>query len=274
MNVIRSLQTLRDGSAWLVAAAAAAALGGVASDAWMPRAYTAIATLLVDASGDEARGAAPWIARTPASSMATQLSLARSDRVARRAASALRVSDVAAPEDVSMPTMRDAQAARDLMNRVQIRAESPDSRVLQVLAQGSTPEQAARLANAVAAAYLKTAAELSAPPATVMPTASRSAAAPDAARGGGRSQLLNAALPPSGERTSLPWLRASLAAVSGALLALIVLLSREALRPRVRVPADLEALSLPHLVSLQRVHWPRREPHRLPASGRTVRGLP
>lgn len=272
MNVIRSLQTLRDGSGWLLATAAAAALGGVASDTWLPRPYTAVATVLVDASGDESRSTAALGDRAPAGSMSTQLSLARSDRVARRAAAALRTADDVAADDGVASTLRDAQAARDLMNRVQIRAETPDSRVMQILAQGSTPEQAARLANAVAAAYLKTAGELAAPPApTVLPAASRNPIAADAARSPARSQLLNAALPPSSERGSLTWLRATLAGVSGALLALIVLLSREALRPRVRVLADLEALSLPHLVSLQRVHWPRRASR---APGRAARSLP
>lgn len=260
MNVMRSMQILREASPWLAAAAAAgvAALAGIAADAWLPHTYTAVASVLVDTAPDDARGSSG--AGSLPGSMATQVSLARSERVARRAAGALRLpADELMTDGGTAPSPAGpAELTRELMRRVEVRSESADSRVLLIVARAPAPQQAARLANAVAGAYLQTLVEVYPPAATVLPAAARSN--PES-RGVGRTQLLSTALAPDRASDERPRKRIALAALAGGLLALLAVVLREALQPRVRSARDLQSLSLPCLADLPHARW-RRQPVR------------
>ncbi|HJW12550.1 MAG TPA: hypothetical protein VJ598_12220 [Albitalea sp.] len=266
LDTIRFIHMVRAGKGRVMACMAATALLAVAAHWAVPATYTASASVLVGV-----RGATP----TQHAALATHAGLVRSERVARRVVTELRLARdpqmaeawqraVAANGDPL-----DAMAA-ELLRDVDVQPAAADSNVLMIRAQAHEPEAAAKIANGFAAAYLESVAELRSPP---MPPAR----SPEERLRGAQASLMayrsieKPAAPPVMARDmpeidgatlwseavapALPT-RPGLALIVGAALALgaalgmLWLLCADALSPRVRDVRDLDALQLDHLVTL------------------------
>ena len=122
-----------------------------------PAHYSARAPVLVDVQADKVGGGyAPGLV---ASYMATQIDIARSERVAERALQILQPGAGAPPD----PATRRERLAQ-LREQLQVRP-ARESNIIHIGWTGSTPAEAARVANAFAQAFVEVALEIKTQPA-------------------------------------------------------------------------------------------------------------
>jgi uncharacterized protein involved in exopolysaccharide biosynthesis len=283
------LHLVRAGKGRVMACIAATTTLAIAAHWALPATYTATASVLVGVGG----------VATPAQRavLATHASLLRSERVARRVVSELRLEGdpqmrVAWQRAVDAHVDPADWMASVLLRDVDVQPGAADSNVLMIKVQAREPETAARLANGFAAAYLESVAQLRSPPlpparppeerlrgaqAALMAyrpdrglDAGPWALARDAAPLGVAQELAGATLwseavaPAQPTRPALAWVVAVAVAV-GALLGVLWLLCLDALSPRVRDGRDLDALQLDHLVTFGHA--------RLRQAGRSLGGM-
>ena len=169
LDAIRLFRLVRAGKGWVIVCIATMTSAAIAARVFLPATYTASAAVLVDVSAVGALDTnASASALSQRSVLATHANLVRSERVARRVVSELKLSEE--------PRLRDAWhhatgargdaiswIARALLRDVAVQPGAADSNVLEIEVAAHEPETAARLANGFAAAYLHTVAELRTP---------------------------------------------------------------------------------------------------------------
>ena len=140
--------------------------------AWVllrPLHYTARAPILVDMSSQDPLTKSDHQGTVPASYMATQIDVARSDRVAKRVVDLLGLDkDAKSVEDWKKATggRGDIKAwlASDLQSGLDVKP-ARESNIINVTWTGATPQQAAKVADAFSQAYLDTALAIKTDPA-------------------------------------------------------------------------------------------------------------
>jgi chain length determinant protein EpsF len=139
--------------------------------AWMllrPSYYTAHAPVLVDIRSQDPLAQPNYQSIVPAAYMATQIDIARSDRVAQRVVEMLGLDkDAKAVEDWKKAGGRgDVKAwiASDLQSGLEVKP-ARESNIINISYTGRTPQQAAKVANAFSQAYLDTALDIKTDPA-------------------------------------------------------------------------------------------------------------
>jgi chain length determinant protein EpsF len=133
-----------------------------------PTYYTARAPVLVDVRTDPT-GAAAIQGMVAPSFMATQIDIVRSDRVAQRVVEMLRIDKQPGEMDRWREATRgkgspQAWFARELQEDLDVKP-ARESNIINISFKGTSPAEAARIANAFAQAYLDTSLELKTDPA-------------------------------------------------------------------------------------------------------------
>ncbi len=139
--------------------------------AWIalrPTLYTAHTSVLVDVRTDPV-GGSPAAGMTVPSYMATQIDIARSDRVAQRVVQTLQLDrspDATAQWQEATRGRGSSTAwfARELLSSLDVKP-ARETNIISIAYTGSTPEEAKRIADAFAQAYLDTTLELKTEPA-------------------------------------------------------------------------------------------------------------
>ncbi|HZY19122.1 MAG TPA: chain length determinant protein EpsF [Ramlibacter sp.] len=140
--------------------------------AWVllrPSYYTARAPVLVDVRSTDPLGSQSWQPAVPASYMATQIDIVRSDRVAERVVEMLGLDKEAkASEDWRKATggrgSLKSWLAGDLQAGLDVKP-ARESNVINISWTGRSPQQAAQVANAFSQAYLDVALDIKTDPA-------------------------------------------------------------------------------------------------------------
>lgn len=141
----------------------------VLTAAWLllrPSEYTARAPVLVDVNAQEVGGG--YSPALLSSYLATQMDVARSDRVAERVLTRLQNEMPAGLQDESFKSTTPEGQRRELLERLQERLSvkpARESNIINIAWTGKTPTDAARVANAFAQAYVETALDLKTNPA-------------------------------------------------------------------------------------------------------------
>lgn len=134
-----------------------------------PGQFTARAPILVDVRNQDPLAGPNWSNIVPAAVMATQMDIARSDRVAQRVVEMLGLeNDPKARADWQQATAGrgtlKAWLAADLQANLDVKP-ARESNIIQIAYTARTPELAARVANAFAQAYLDVALDIKTDPA-------------------------------------------------------------------------------------------------------------
>lgn len=132
--------------------------------------YEAVATVIVDYQAENPFDKSAIAPRSSGSYMATQLDIIRSDKVAARVLEQVEIAQ--SPElagDASLgATVSGAEQREDLLGQLKqnldVSAGFDNSQMIKIGYSSRNPENAARIANAFAAAYINTALELSREP--------------------------------------------------------------------------------------------------------------
>ncbi len=134
-----------------------------------PSHYTARAPILVDVRNQDPLASPNWQNIVPAAIMATQMDIARSDRVAQKVVQALALDqDPAARDDWQKATGGKGNLQQWLASDLQANLEvkpARESNIIQIAYTAKSPEQAAKVANAFAQAYLDVALDIKTDPA-------------------------------------------------------------------------------------------------------------
>jgi chain length determinant protein EpsF len=134
-----------------------------------PSHYTARAPILVDVRNQDPLANPNWQNIVPAAIMATQMDIARSDRVAQKVVQSLGLDkDPSARDDWQKATGGKGNLqqwlAADLQANLEVKP-ARESNIIQIAYTARSPEQAARVANAFAQAYLDVALDIKTDPA-------------------------------------------------------------------------------------------------------------
>lgn len=134
-----------------------------------PGHFTARAPILVDVRNQDPLAGPNWSNVVPAAVMATQMDIARSDRVAQRVVEMLGLeNDPKARADWQQATggrgALKAWLAADLQSNLDVKP-ARESNIIQIAYTARSPEQAAKVANAFAQAYLDVALDIKTDPA-------------------------------------------------------------------------------------------------------------
>lgn len=171
MDLSRLLRLLRAGRGWVVWSIAVMLCAAIAVYLVVPAKYTSLASVMVDVRGvDPLSGTVNQNSTLQRSALATHGSLLRSERVARKV-----VTDLKLAEDPDMiEAWQNATEGRGdrvdwiagrLLARLDVRPAAADSNVLEIKAEAYHPDRAASVANGFANAYLASLTELRSQPA-------------------------------------------------------------------------------------------------------------
>lgn len=171
MDLSRLLRLLHAGRGWVLWSIALMLCAAIAVFLLVPAKYTALASVLVDVRGvDPLSGTVTQNSPLQRSILATHGSLLRSDRVARKVVADLKLAEdpdqIAAWQDATQGRGdRVDWLAGKLLAHLDVRPAAADSNVLEIKADASHPDLAARIANGFADAYLTSLTELRSQPA-------------------------------------------------------------------------------------------------------------
>ena len=171
MDLSRLLRLLRAGRGAVVWSIAVMLCAAIAVYLLIPAKYTSLASVMVDVRGvDPLSGQVTQNSTLQKSVLATHNSLLRSERVARKVVTDLKLAE----EPSLVEAWQQATEGRGdrvdwiagkLLRDLDVRPASADSNVLEIKAEARHPDQAARIANGFANAYLASLTELRAQPA-------------------------------------------------------------------------------------------------------------
>jgi tyrosine-protein kinase len=216
--------TLREQWLWVIAGLLLGIAIGVGAVFLVPRQYAASATVIVAAQQETDVGTASNLPEVSAQRLAVYSELLRSRRLAQDV-----ISD-----------LRPALTPDQLMQQISVSAV-PDSTLLTATVTNGSPDEAIRLANGVASAFIKDVAAIEQPP---DPTRRPAVV----------GQVFEPAQPPTQLVAPRPVLYVAIGALLGILIGLAVALVRHALRPpRITSRGELEeVLGVPVLAMIGR----------------------